>query len=67
MFTIRRKVNWLCAMLPRSWEAASAIPNLVHTNENNEAHVGDVVEIMQTRPLSKDKCWRVIEILERAK
>ena len=36
-------------------------------DENNEAHVGDVVEIMQTRPLSKDKCWRVIEILERAK
>ena len=32
-----------------------------------KAHVGDVVEIMQTRPLSKDKCWRVIEILERAK
>ena len=30
-------------------------------DENNEAH------IMQTRPLSKDKCWRVIEILERAK
>ena len=36
-------------------------------DENNEAHIGDVVEIMQTRPLSKDKCWRVIEILERAK
>ena len=36
-------------------------------DENNEAHVGDVVEIMQTRPLSQDKCWRVIEILERAK
>ena len=36
-------------------------------DENNEAHVGDVVEIMQTRQLSKDKCWRVIEILERAK
>ena len=44
-----------------------------HTNkfkahyENNEAHIGDVVQNMQTRPLSKDKCWRVIEILERAK
>ena len=36
-------------------------------DENNEAHIGDVVQIMQTRPLSKDKCWRVIEILERAK
>ena len=36
-------------------------------DENNEAHIGDVVQIMQTRPLTKDKCWRVIEILERAK
>ncbi|MEG1345536.1 MAG: 30S ribosomal protein S17 [Acidaminococcaceae bacterium] len=36
-------------------------------DENNEAHIGDTVQIMQTRPLSKDKCWRVIEIIERAK
>ena len=36
-------------------------------DENNEAHIGDVVQIMQTRPLSKDKCWRVVEIVERAK
>ena len=36
-------------------------------DENNEAHIGDTVEIMQTRPLSKDKCWRVIGIIERAK
>ena len=36
-------------------------------DENNDAHIGDTVQIMQTRPLSKDKCWRVIEIIERAK
>lgn len=36
-------------------------------DENNDAHIGDIVQIMQTRPLSKDKCWRVIEIIERAK
>ncbi len=36
-------------------------------DENNDAHVGDVVRIMQTRPLSKEKCWRVVEILERVK
>lgn len=36
-------------------------------DENNEAHIGDTVQIVQTRPLSKDKCWRVVEILERAK
>ncbi len=36
-------------------------------DENNEAHVGDTVSLMETRPLSKDKRWRVVEILERAK
>ena len=36
-------------------------------DENNEAHIGDTVQIVQTGPLSKDKCWRVVQILERAK
>lgn len=36
-------------------------------DENNEAHTGDLVKIVQTRPLSKDKCWRLVEIVERAK
>lgn len=36
-------------------------------DENNEAHVGDRVLIMETRPLSKEKRWRVVEILEKAK
>lgn len=36
-------------------------------DENNECRVGDLVKIMETRPLSKDKRWRVVEILERAK
>ena len=36
-------------------------------DENNDAHTGDIVKIAQTRPLSKDKCWRVVEIVERAK
>jgi small subunit ribosomal protein S17 len=36
-------------------------------DENNEANVGDIVEIMETRPLSKDKRWRLVEIIERAK
>ena len=36
-------------------------------DENNEAHIGDTVQIVQTRPLPKDKCWRVVQILERAK
>ncbi len=36
-------------------------------DENNDAHVGDVVTIMETRPLSKTKRWRLSEIVERAK
>ena len=36
-------------------------------DENNECNVGDRVRIMETRPISKDKCWRVLTILERAK
>ena len=36
-------------------------------DENNECHVGDRVKIMETRPISKDKRWRVAEIIEKAK
>ena len=36
-------------------------------DENHESHVGDKVKIMETRPISKDKRWRVIEIVEKAK
>ncbi|EAX47585.1 ribosomal protein S17 [Thermosinus carboxydivorans Nor1] len=36
-------------------------------DENNECREGDIVKIMETRPLSKEKRWRVVEILERAK
>ena len=36
-------------------------------DENNECRIGDTVKIVETRPLSKDKCWRVVEILERQK
>lgn len=35
-------------------------------NENNEARLGDKVRVMETRPLSKDKRWRVVEIVEKA-
>jgi small subunit ribosomal protein S17 len=35
-------------------------------DEANEAKIGDVVRIMETRPLSKDKRWRLVEIVERA-
>ena len=36
-------------------------------DENNESKVGDTVEIMETRPMSKLKRWRVVEVLERAR
>lgn len=36
-------------------------------DENNECNIGDTVRIMETRPLSKDKCWRLDAIIERAK
>ena len=39
---------------------------MVH-DENNEAGIGDVVRVMETRPLSKQKRWRLVEIVERAK
>ena len=36
-------------------------------DEKNECNIGDKVRIMETRPLSKNKCWRLVEIIERAK
>jgi small subunit ribosomal protein S17 len=36
-------------------------------DEKNECNMGDTVRIMETRPLSKNKCWRLVEIIERAK
>lgn len=36
-------------------------------DENNECNVGDHVEVMETRPLSKDKRWRLVKIVEKAK
>jgi small subunit ribosomal protein S17 len=36
-------------------------------DENNDCNIGDRVRVMETRPLSKDKRWRLVEIIERAK
>jgi small subunit ribosomal protein S17 len=36
-------------------------------DEKNECHVGDTVRVMETRPLSKEKRWRLVEIMEKAK
>ena len=36
-------------------------------DENNECNIGDTVKVMETRPLYKDKRWRLVEVIERAK
>ena len=36
-------------------------------DDKNDCNIGDTVKIMETRPLSKSKCWRLVEIIERAK
>ena len=36
-------------------------------DEKNDCNIGDTVKIMETRPISKSKCWRMVEIIERAK
>ncbi len=36
-------------------------------DEKNDCNIGDTVKISETRPLSKSKCWRLVEIIERAK
>ena len=36
-------------------------------DEKNDCNIGDTVKIMETRPLSKTKCWRLVEVIERAK
>ncbi|MFK7757555.1 MAG: 30S ribosomal protein S17 [Flavobacteriales bacterium] len=40
---------------------------LVAHDEENTCNIGDTVRIMETRPISKNKCWRLVEVLERAK
>ena len=41
--------------------------NFMTHDENQECAIRDIVKIMETRPLSKNKCWRLVEIIERAK
>ena len=36
-------------------------------DENNECQIGDIVKVMETRPLSKDKRWRLVQIIEKAR
>ena len=52
---------------PRYKKSMARTTRLYAHDETNDAHVGDKVRVMETRPLSKNKRWRVTEVLERAK
>ena len=52
---------------PLSKKIVKSTYKLTAHDENNECGIGDRVRVMETRPLSKDKRWRVVEIIEKAK
>jgi small subunit ribosomal protein S17 len=52
---------------PKYGKFISSTKKFTVHDENNECGVGDTVKIMETRPLSKNKRWRLVEILEKAK
>ena len=52
---------------PMYWKFVKSTKKFHAHDEENECNVGDTVRIMETRPLSKTKNWRLVEIIERAK
>lgn len=52
---------------PKYGKFVKRTKKFVAHDEKNECNIGDTVKIMETRPLSKTKCWRLVEIVERAK
>jgi small subunit ribosomal protein S17 len=60
--SVERKVTH-----PKYGKFVKKTTRFVAHDENNDCHVGDTVRIMETRPLSKSKNWRMVEIVERAK
>lgn len=52
---------------PKYGKFLNKTSKFVAHDEKNECNIGDTVRIMETRPLSKTKCWRLVEIVERAK
>jgi small subunit ribosomal protein S17 len=59
---IERKVKH-----PKYGKFVRKTTKLVAHDEQNECTIGDTVKIMETRPISKNKCWRLVEIIEKAK
>jgi small subunit ribosomal protein S17 len=52
---------------PKYGKFVKKTTKFVAHDENNDCHIGDTVRIMETRPLSKNKNWRLVEVIERAK
>jgi small subunit ribosomal protein S17 len=52
---------------PKYGKFVKKTTKFVAHDQNNDCHIGDTVRIMETRPLSKSKNWRMVEIVERAK
>ena len=52
---------------PKSGKFVKKSTKFMAHDEKNECNIGDFVRIMETRPLSKNKCWRLVEIIEKAK
>lgn len=60
--SVERKVKH-----PKYGKFVNKTSKFVAHDEKNECSIGDTVRIMETRPMSKTKCWRLIEIVEKAK
>ena len=60
--SVERKVKH-----PKYGKFVKKTTKFVAHDENNDCHIGDTVKIMETRPLSKNKNWRLVEVIERAK
>lgn len=54
-------------MHPKYGKFVNKTSKLMVHDEKNECNIGDTIKVMETRPLSKNKCWRLVEIIERAK
>ncbi len=60
--SVERKVKH-----PKYGKFVNKTTKFVAHDEANTCNVGDTVKIMETRPISKNKCWRLVEVMERAK
>jgi small subunit ribosomal protein S17 len=60
--SVERKVKH-----PKYGKFVNKTTKFVAHDEANTCNIGDTVKIMETRPMSKNKCWRLVEVIERAK